>query len=109
MPSCWATRLASSTSATEQQPESLGPPQSFMVAPTTSWPASRRSAAATDESTPPDMATSTCTSALPQAGHRFGNGLEGELDLVVGAGPSQRQPQARQGLVLGHTHGGQHV
>ena len=30
-----------------------------MVTPTTSWPASTRSAAATDESTPPDIATST--------------------------------------------------
>src|SRR2546427_1937629 len=30
-----------------------------MVAPTTSYPASTKSAAATDESTPPDIATST--------------------------------------------------
>ena len=36
MPSCWATRRASSTSATEQQPESEGPPHSLSVAPTTS-------------------------------------------------------------------------
>ena len=33
MPSCWATRRASSTSATEQQPESDGPPHNFIVAP----------------------------------------------------------------------------
>src|SRR5688572_3655600 len=57
MPSCWATRRASSTSDKEQQPESLVPPQSFIVAPTTSWPCSSNSAAATDESTPPDIAT----------------------------------------------------
>ena len=52
IPSCWATRRASSTSATEQQPESDGPPQSFIVAPTTSWPSCSIRAAATDESTP---------------------------------------------------------
>src|ERR1700728_911891 len=64
MPSCWATRRASSTSATEQHPESDGPPHSLRVAPTTSWPASTSRAAATDESTPPDMATSTRTRAV---------------------------------------------
>ncbi len=57
MSSCRATRRASSTSATEQQPLSEGPPHSLSVAPTTSWPASARMAAATEESTPPDMAT----------------------------------------------------
>src|SRR5919108_3822305 len=36
-----------------------------MVAPTTSYPASTRSAAATDESTPPDMATSTRAFTVP--------------------------------------------
>ena len=56
---CWATRLASSTSLTEQQPVSLSPPHKRMVTPTTSWPSRRSSAAATDESTPPDIATST--------------------------------------------------
>ena len=35
MPSCSATRRASSTSATEQQPESEAPPHSLRVAPTT--------------------------------------------------------------------------
>ena len=50
---------ASSTSATEQHPESDGPPHSFIVAPTTSWPSWSIKAAATDESTPPDMATRT--------------------------------------------------
>ena len=59
MPSWSATRRASSTSDTEQQPVSDSPPHSFMVTPTTSWPCSCSSAAATEESTPPDMATST--------------------------------------------------
>ena len=61
MPSCWATRRASSTSATLQQPVSLSPPHSRIVTPTTSWPSRASSAAATDESTPPLMATSTFT------------------------------------------------
>ena len=38
MSSCWATRRASSTSATLQQPVSLSPPHSRIVTPTTSWP-----------------------------------------------------------------------
>ena len=49
----------SSTSDTEQQPRSPLPPHSFMVTPTTWCPASASRAAARDESTPPDMATST--------------------------------------------------
>src|SRR4051795_9453344 len=65
MSSCAATRRASSTSPTLQQPESDSPPQSLSVTPTTSWPASRSSAAATDESTPPLIATNTFTARPP--------------------------------------------
>src|SRR5262245_50832929 len=64
MPSCAATRRASSTSLTLQQPESDSPPQSLSVTPVTSWPCSSSNAAATDESTPPLIATST-RSAVP--------------------------------------------
>ncbi len=63
MPSRSATRRASSTSATEQQPESLSPPHNFIVTPVTSCPASSRSAAATEESTPPDIAEHDLRSA----------------------------------------------
>ena len=59
MSSCWATRRASSTSDTLQQPVSLSPPHSRIVTPTTSWPSPASSAAATDESTPPLIATIT--------------------------------------------------
>ena len=38
MSSCWATRRASSTSATLQQPVSLSPPHSRIVTPTTVVP-----------------------------------------------------------------------
>ena len=42
MSSCWATRRASSTSATLQQPVSLSPPHRRIVTPTTSWPSRRK-------------------------------------------------------------------
>ena len=45
--------------ARQRNPPNEAPPQSFIVTPTTSHPASRSTAAATDESTPPDMATTT--------------------------------------------------
>ena len=45
MSSCWATRRASSTSVTQQQPVSLSPPHSFIVTPTTSWPSPASSSA----------------------------------------------------------------
>ena len=57
MPSCCATRRASSTSATQQQPVSLSPPHSRIVTPTTSWPCVEQQRGATDESTPPLIAT----------------------------------------------------
>src|SRR5258705_9387566 len=59
MSSCAATRRASSTSLTLQQPLSLSPPHNLSVTPVTSCPWSRKSAAATDESTPPLIMTST--------------------------------------------------
>ena len=58
-----ATRRASSTSDTEQHPESDSPPQRRSVTPVTWWPSPASSAAATDESTPPLIATRTFTTA----------------------------------------------
>src|SRR5271155_4346915 len=100
MPSCCATRRASSTSATEQQPESEGPPQSLSVAPTTSYPCSTRRAAATEESTPPDMATSTrmrpvCqlgSAAMSQRGHDAGHDGQGPIDVGLGGVVAQGEP-----------------
>src|SRR2546426_984714 len=44
-----------------------------MVAPTTSYPCSTRSAAATEESTPPDIATRTrCATTSPSPNAEFG-------------------------------------
>jgi hypothetical protein len=108
IPSCWATRRASSTSATEQHPVSDGPPHSFMVAPTTSSPASTNRAAATDESTPPDMATSTRTGQTPRnRATAAGTATAARsISAAVVDGP-RRQPEAGEGLVLGDTHGKQ--
>ena len=110
IPSCWATRRASSTSATEQQPESDGPPHSLSVAPTTSWPCSTRSAAATEESTPPDIATSTRMGPVCHREHRdlppaarsrsgaaattAGTTASGAGHVVLGRPVAQREPNA---------------
>src|SRR5437773_1920758 len=66
MPSSRATRRASSTASLPQHEPNrrVGSSDSFhghtrMVTPTTSTPRSTRSAAATDESTPPDIPTTT--------------------------------------------------
>src|ERR1700678_975764 len=127
MPSCWATRRASSTSATEQHPESDGPPHSLRVAPTTSWPSSTRSAAATEESTPPDIATSTrmrpvCHPDVPPdlTGHDFSGAAtqrgdhprhdgQGAVDVGPGGVVPQREADGPARQVVGHPHGGQHV
>ena len=66
MPSCAATRRASSTSAALQHPESLSPPHSLSVTPVTSWPSACSTAAATDESTPPLIITRTRLTLPPR-------------------------------------------
>src|ERR1035441_10867053 len=106
MPSIWATRRASSTSATEQQPESESPPQSFSVAPTTSWPCSIKRPAATDQSTPPLMATRTFTVLVCQPRRLLclaaqlvddaGKDRDDRVDLFVGRlGPPGSPPRTR--------------
>ena len=76
------------------------PPESLSVAPTTSWPCSTRSAAATEESTPPDMPQEHASS---QVCHRFSGaaaqrhrdvGHHGErvVDVGVGRGRAKREP-----------------
>src|SRR5260370_7294899 len=76
MSSSEATRRASSTALSEQQPpcfaDSSVSPRGHCcsVTPTTSWPWACRSAAATDESTPPDIATATLTCATLRCGGR---------------------------------------
>src|SRR5204862_2604780 len=69
MPSRPATARASCRSSRAQQRPKDGPSPpvwswSCMEIPTTSWPCSWRRAAATEESTPPDMAATTRTGRL---------------------------------------------
>src|SRR6267143_1002579 len=65
MPSSDATRRASSTALSEQQPPCFADSSMSSrghccrVTPTTSWPWACKRAAATEESTPPDIATAT--------------------------------------------------
>src|SRR6478736_1230856 len=72
MPSSAATLRASSTADREQQPpcRDASPESSrghcCSVTPTTSWPCACSSAAATDESTPPDMATAILNPGSPR-------------------------------------------
>src|SRR4249920_1817725 len=123
MPSCAATRRASSTSATLQQPESDSPPHSLRVTPVTSCPCSSRRAAATEESTPPLIATRTrepitpppwgarCSPGYPArprsrrlpgaAQLRDGSRdhVEGDVDVGVGRREPEAQPERRQRVV----------
>src|SRR5436853_3067404 len=60
MPSTSAAAAASTRSSrVEQYSSSSSSSQFFMKSPLTSWPARLRRSAATDESTPPDMPTTT--------------------------------------------------
>src|SRR2546421_1729295 len=107
MPSRSATRRASSTAPSEQQPPcralSSSSPRGHCcrVIPTTSWLCSRRSAAATLESTPPDRATATFIAAsllrrgLAPPGHGGDDG-----DLVRGGHPRIETPAHPHVLVV---------
>src|SRR5215831_7035552 len=125
MPSCSATRRASSTSATEQQPESDSPPQSLRVVPTTSWPCSTSSAAATEESTPPDMATMTRTGPVchrrsdrltsangsggAQSTRRCRHDGERPVDVVLRGVVSERETNGTSRPCGRDAHGGEDV
>src|SRR5438094_731195 len=81
-----------------------------MVAPTTSWPCSSKSAAAIDESTPPDIATRTLTrSRAPQLRDGLRDRLERELDVGLGARPAERQPKRAQRPPAVDAHRLEHV
>src|ERR1700716_540002 len=90
MSSTCATRRASSAASSEQQPLSLlaaGPDHSFSMIPVTSQPASFMSAAATDESTPPDMATTAFRLIDGLRLQRPGSPLrQPSLPLTIGGG-----------------------
>jgi len=83
-------------------------PHSFIVAPTTSWPASSTSDAATEESTPPDMATRTRIFVTRSARSRATASATARRrrgHVLVGRGPAQGEAQRGRRLVLVHAHG----
>src|SRR5690606_14850262 len=136
MPRILATRRASSTAEREQHPpswwmgRSLG--QSCMVTPITSYPCSRRSAAATELATPPLMAANTRAPMAPpslpslspqrapsgdgrpadlqELRPRPGQDLQHPGHLGLGGGRSQAQPEAAPSQLhrqpAGQEHGG---
>src|SRR6185369_2995177 len=91
MPSLAATRPASMTSSMVQQGReepaapavSLPLSQSCMVAPITSYPCSRSRAAATEESTPPLMATSTRPRPVSDTGMLLFTLLQGQFVISI--------------------------
>src|SRR5687767_145428 len=92
-----------------------------MVAPTTSYPRSTRIAAATDESTPPDIATRTrspvtrspVTSAHPGQAARLLDQRRKErrhaLDAVVGGERPEAHPHRRRSEVGADAERAEHV
>ena len=118
MPISSAARRASSTSDTLQQPVSLSPPQSRIVTPTMSWPSRASSAAATDESTPPLIATMTLmapraltpTGPLAAAWRRIAHSTAARpVDVGLGGGVAEREPQRPGGQRRIEAHRSEHV
>src|SRR5690349_22060053 len=119
MPITSAARRASRASSSVQQPRApvryeRGFADSARCTPVTSWPASTARAAATAESTPPDMAAMTFI-ALPSRAGRAGaldarpqGGGDG-VDVGLGAGVTQREAQRAPGGLVVTAHREQHV
>src|SRR5688572_20808005 len=86
-----------------------------MVAPTTSYPCSTRRAAATELSTPPDMATSTFSRTAEDSrelAHLLddrGEDLGGPLDVGPGGAVPEAEADGAERELPRHPHGGEHV
>src|SRR4051794_5206484 len=123
MPMTSAARRASRASSSVQQPRApvrndWGLLDSARWMPVTSWPASAARAAATAESTPPDIAASTFTRSDLQAAGLAGaaralddrtDGRDDRIDVGGGGGVPEREPQRAAGQHLRHAHREQHV
>ena len=127
MPSTSAARRASPASSIEQQPRApdryeRGLRLRARCTPVTSWPSSTARAAATAESTPPDMAAITLTTRSSLCRKVLRTRLAGQSPLVdrgercdervdvgLGGGVPEAEPQrsARCGIVVAHRQ--QHV
>src|SRR3954464_7900129 len=88
---------------------------SFMVAPTTSYPCSTSSAAATDESTPPDIATSTRVFILrhrmeaARLAHELREHFAHAIAGRFGAQRAERHTNCRADELARNADGRQHV
>src|SRR5256885_2032207 len=85
-----------------------------MVRPTTGLPSRTRSAATTELSTPPLMATamgfvSGMHADSAQMGDARLDGLHERVDLFGGVGAAERETHAGAGAVVGESNGLQHV
>src|SRR6478736_2235699 len=116
MPITSAARRASLASSMVQQPRAperydAGLRDSARWIPVTSWPASTARAAATAESTPPDMAAMTLMSAprRPGAFDDRTDRLDERVDVGLGGGVAEREAQRVACGLLVAAHGQQHV
>src|SRR5690242_181351 len=119
MPMTSAARRASLASSIVQQPRAperydAGLRDSARWMPVTSWPASAARAAATAESTPPDMAATTLIDrasrpCCPGSFDRRDDGLDDRVDVGAGGGVAEGEAQRVPGLVLIAAHREQHV
>src|SRR6478735_4731833 len=118
MPITSAARRASLASSMVQQPRAperydAGLRERARWMPVTSWPASAARAAATAESTPPDMAARTFMPGSPRPRRpgpfdRRPDGVDDGVDVGLGRGVAQREPQGVPGLHLVAPHREQH-
>src|SRR5215217_6433248 len=113
MPMTSAARRASLLSSIVQQPRApvrydCGLRESARWMPVTSWPASTARAAATAESTPPDMAAMTRMSALHGVAGRASavdtgtDGRDQRVDVGVGARVAEGEAQRAERVRLVH-------
>src|SRR4051812_6459486 len=114
-----AARRASLESSIVQQPRApvrydFGLRDSARWTPVTSWPASAARAAATAESTPPDMAATTLMGGpssvcCPRPLDHRDDGVDDRVHVGLGGGVAEAEPQRVPGLVLVAAHREQHV
>src|SRR6478672_4781107 len=110
MPMTSAARRASLLSSIVQQPRAperydAGLRDRARWMPVTSWPASAARAAATAESTPPDMAarifTAGSPSRRPRPFHAGADRLDQRVDVGLRRGVPEREPQRVPGRFRG--------
>src|SRR6476469_3559866 len=117
MPITSAARRASLLSSMVQQPRAperydAGLRDSARWIPVTSWPASAARAAATAESTPPDIAARTFMRSPPRGPRALDDGPDGlddGVDVGLGRRVAEREAQRVARRLVGAAHGQQDV